>query len=174
MRRKIAILSNLLIPGSGLILLRREWLGLATALLFGAAVQTVLAGTLVVPESVPGLLTAGCVGVAVTVWLTSQWQMVVRLRLVCGSALKDELVELRERAAAAAERRRFAEAIDIMRLALSLNDEDLECNLEWAKLMTAMGRFPEARRAWHRILRLDRNRSHSREAKEALSSLPER
>ena len=44
MRKAIAIWMNLLVPGTGLILLRREWLGLAMAMLFCVCAQVGLWG----------------------------------------------------------------------------------------------------------------------------------
>ena len=173
MRRRLAIACNLVVPGSGLIVLRREWLGLAVAVLFGVLAEVALLGGLIVPATVPAWVTTLCLSAAVFVWLGAQWRLVARLRVADGPALQGELTSLRERAAAAAAGRSFSQAGDILRVALTLNDEDLPCNVQWAELMTLMGRFPQAERAWNRVLRLDHTGEYRRQALEALASLPE-
>ena len=172
MRRRLAVVCNLAVPGSGLIVLRREWLGLALAVLFGLLVEVALLGTLVVPAAVPVWITRSCIAGAALVWVSAQWRLVVRLRVTEGAALPEEVRLLRERAAAATEAGSYAEAVDILRLALTLDDEDVESNIQWAELMTAMGRFRHARRAWRRVLPLDRCGQHRRQAMEALAALP--
>ena len=56
--------------------------------------------------------------------------------------------------------------------ALALDDEDVTVNVLWARLMTLMGRFDEARGAWQRVKQLDRGGSYGREAVSALRQLP--
>lgn len=172
MRRKLAILCNLLVPGSGLILLRRDWLGLTAALLFGLLAELALLGWLIVPATIPGWLISVAAGAAVAVWLGAQWRLWVRLRNTAGPALEAELSSLRRQAAEAIERRQYAEALGILRLALSLNDEDPDCRVQRAELLTLMGRLPQARREWERVLQLQPTDLHRNQAREALASLP--
>lgn len=164
---------NLVVPGSGLIVLRRDWLGLAVAVLFGILAEVVLLGALIVPGVVPPWVTTLCFSAALFVWLGGQWRLWTRLRTADGSALEAELAVLRERAAAAAGERAFARAVEILQVALTLNDEDLACNVQQAELMTLMGRFARARRAWRRVQSLDRKAEYGRQAADALASLPE-
>ena len=173
MRRRLALVCNVIVPGSGLIVLRREWLGVAVAILFGFLAEMVLLGVLIVPATIPPWVTALCFSTAVFVWLGAQWRLWVRLRSEDGSALDSELALLRERAAAAAAERSYAKAADIMRVALTLNDEDLGCNVQHAELMMLMGRFARARRAWRRVQSLDSRGQYRRQAADALASLPE-
>jgi hypothetical protein len=173
MRRRLAIICNLVVPGSGLIVLRREWLGLALAVLFALLAEVALAGALIVPATIPVSLTTLSFSAAVLVWIGAQWRLLVRLRAAYGPAVERELASLRERAAAALAKRDYVDARDILSVALTINDEDVACNVQWAELMTLMGRFPQARRAWRRVLRLDRDDTHRRTAVEALASLPD-
>ncbi len=173
MRRALAIPCNLLVPGCGLIVLRREWLGLAVAALYGLLGEVVLLGTLIVPGTVPAWVTTACVTGAVLVWLGAQWRLFVGLRAADGPALVRELAILRQQAADAAVNGAYDQACDILRVALALNDEDLACNIQWAELMTLMGRFREARRGWRRVEQLDHGKQHHRAALEALATLPE-
>jgi hypothetical protein len=173
MRTRLAILCNLIVPGSGLIVLRREWLGLAAAVLFGVLGQIVLLGLLVVPAAIPGWMTTLSLSAAVFVWLGAQWQLLVRIRTATGPSVERELTVLRRRAAEAVTRREYAEAADILRVALTLNDEDVETNIQWAELMTLTGKLRQADRTWRRVLHLDRNGQHHRRAREALPALPE-
>ena len=169
-----AVLCNVVAPGSGLITLRREWLGLTLALLFSLLAQVALLGAWVVPAAIPGWVTTASFSAAVLVWLAAQWRLWVRIRSATGPELERQLSVLRQRAADAQARNEHAEAIEILQVAMTLNDEDLAANIQWAQIMTLVGRFRPARAAWRRVLRLDRNSQHRREAIEALTALPER
>jgi len=172
MRVRSAILCNLLVPGSGLIILRREWLGVSTALLFTILAQGALLGALVLPAAVPVWLTTACFAGALLVWLGAQWRLWVWTRTATGPAVEYEVAELCRRAGEAAVRREYAEAAHILEVARTLDDENVTVNLQWAELTTLMGRFGQARRAWRRVLQLDRSGEHRRRADEALASLP--
>ena len=63
-----AILLNVLVPGSGLVILRREWLGLCLALLYGLLAQTALWGVWLIPISIPRLVVVGSAISAAAVW----------------------------------------------------------------------------------------------------------
>ena len=84
------------------------------------------------------------------------------------------MAALVERAAEAVARRAYAEATELLQVAMTLDDEDLPASIRWAELMTLMGRFGQARRAWRRVLQLDRSSGRRRrQALEALASLPQ-
>ncbi|HUU82898.1 MAG TPA: hypothetical protein VM243_05270 [Phycisphaerae bacterium] len=173
MRTRLAVVCNLIVPGSGLIVLRREWLGLAAAVLFGVFGQTALLGLLLLPATIPAWMTMLSFSAAVFVWLGAQWQLLVRIRTATGPDVERELAFLRRRAAEAVARQAYAEATDILRVAMTLDDEDLEANIQWAELMTLTGKFPQADRAWRRVLQLDRTGEHTRRARAALAALPQ-
>ncbi len=172
MRTPLALVCNAIIPGSGLIILRREWLGLAAAALFGVFGQIALLGLLLLPATIPAWLTTLSFSAAVFVWLGAQWRLAVRIRTATGPEVDRELAFLRQQAAEAVARQAYADATDILRVAMTLNDEDLEANIQWAELMTLTGKFAHAARAWRRVLQLDRTGQHRRRAREALAVLP--
>ena len=172
MRTGWAIVLNVVVPGGGLIALRREWLGLAVAALFGVLGQVALLGLLMLPATIPMWLTAVCGGVAVVVWLGAQWLLWLRVRQATGPAVGRELGMLRRQAEEAVARQKYAEAEDLLRVALTLDDENLAVNVQWAETLTLMGQFRPARRAWRRVLYLDRSGQSRRRALEALATLP--
>jgi hypothetical protein len=172
MRNHLTLLCNVIVPGSGLVICRREWLGLAIAMLFAILANVAILGIAVLPAAIPPWVTGTCLGAAVIVWLGSQWQLLVRMRVVARPGLEDELRDLRQRAAESTRTKDYPKAIALLRIALTLNDEDLQTNVQWAELMTLMGKFNEAERAWRRVQTLDRHRQFDRAAKEALASLP--
>jgi hypothetical protein len=67
-----ALLLNLVVPGSGLILRRREWLGVALAGLFGMAVNVALGGWLLAPMAIPGWIKWSAAAIAVCAWALAQ------------------------------------------------------------------------------------------------------
>ena len=168
MSRRRAFLCNIVVPGAGLIALRREWLGFALALLFCLTIQVAVVGSLLTPASVPpwGRWSAGTAALAV--WCWSQWLFRRQLSIATGETPERELRLLCRRAAEAVDAERLEEAGDLLRAALTLNDEDVEVNVCWARLQMRMRRRPEARRAWRRVLQLCAKADVRREATEAL------
>lgn len=69
---RAAIILNLFLPGTGLILRRREWLGLSLAVLFGVCCNVAIAGWLIAPAAIPGWLTMFAVLLAAVTWLAAQ------------------------------------------------------------------------------------------------------
>lgn len=65
-------LFNFLLPGTGLILVRREWLGFLLALVFGICGNVALAGWFIAPAAVPIWLTRIAGAMTVLAWLASQ------------------------------------------------------------------------------------------------------
>lgn len=172
MRKWSAIVLNLIAPGTGLILLRREWFGILLSLVFTMVCLVGLWGWLMIPLVIPRWLVGGSLAGAGLLWLWSQGLLYSRLRVVCTPGIESELRDLCRRAAEAVDRREFQTAEQILVVARSLNDEDVEVNVHWAELMTLLGRFRQARRAWHRVLRLDRDPTRRRGAVQALERLP--
>jgi hypothetical protein len=65
-------LLNLILPGAGLIVRRREWLGFSLALVFGICGNVALAGWLIAPAAVPGGLTLLAFVLSGLIWLSAQ------------------------------------------------------------------------------------------------------
>jgi tetratricopeptide (TPR) repeat protein len=162
---------NLLVPGTGLIVVRREWLGLSIALLYTVLAQIGLVGILIAPLLVPQWLVISALGGAATVWLASQWLFLQRLARIRDATSAEELASLRERAQAAMESSDYQAALRLLNLAGELDDEDLETAVARANLLTLLGRFREARSTWHRVRRLDRRGQYAQVAGEALGRL---
>lgn len=71
----MAWLLNVIVPGTGLIVRRREWLGFSLALVFGICGNVALAGWLIAPAAVPRWLVHVAAGLCGLSWLLSQWLM---------------------------------------------------------------------------------------------------
>ena len=81
-----------------------------------------------------------------------------------------ELVLLGKRSDEALESNNLSEARDLLRAALTINDEHVSTNVRWAELMTLMGRPEEASRAWRRVLQLDHSPQGRQRAAAALAA----
>jgi len=172
MRKFIAPWINLLVPGAGLILLRREWLGLVLAVLFCLCAQIGLWGLFIVPASVPGWITGSALAGAGLTWIGAQYTLVIRLRRAFGPGIAREILHLCESAEEAIAAAAYDRAEELLLVALTLNDEDPRVNTLWAQLMTALGRFHHARRAWKRVVQVAHDDPERRRAIEALAALP--
>jgi hypothetical protein len=168
-----AVVVNLFIPGAGLIVLRREWLGLALSVLFGVLSQLSIFGALIVPADIPRWVTWLSGAGALSTWALAQWLVRERVHFVSSPGLERELRTLCGRAREAIARKDWADANRVLRVATDLDDEDVEPILLWAELTTATGRVAEARRWWELLLRMDRSPDHREQALAALASLGE-
>ncbi|UCG32113.1 MAG: hypothetical protein JSU68_10650 [Phycisphaerales bacterium] len=156
MRYQTAIVLNLFVPGTGLILARREWLGIALAALFGVLVQLGLWGCLIEPARVPTWLVATCLAGSALVWLAAQYLLRQRLVLMRNPDVQEELTRLRDQAADHLANGGYKDAWATLQVALAIDDEDLDSNVLVAELLAALGRVDEARKAWRRVAQLDR------------------
>lgn len=163
---------NIVVPGSGLILLGRLWLGTVLAGAFMLGVQGVVCGLLIAPAVVvPGItLAAGLLAVAV--WLAAQRMLVLRYRFLSDPGLHRELTVLRRLARRAQARRDWRSARAALRLALSVDDTDIHTRLAWAEFMTRTAGRTRARRAWRAVARLDVDGHHASQIQAGLDSVP--
>lgn len=164
---RYARILNLIVPGAGLIALRREWLGLAVAMLFAVLAQIALLGWLVIPVTISRWVSIGAGIAAAGVWWWGQWLTLQRIRQAASPEIERELAALADRARIAIREGNTDEARHLLQTALAINDEDVPANACWAELMTEMGSHSEACRAWRRVLALARDsetRSHARRA----------
>lgn len=72
MRSPLSYLLNILIPGTGLIMREREWLGFLLALLFGACANVAIAGRLIAPDAIPPWLTIIAMIMGGFAWILAQ------------------------------------------------------------------------------------------------------
>jgi hypothetical protein len=158
---------NILLPGTGLILCRREWLGVALVLLFGICANLALAGWLIAPAAVPTWLIWLGVGIAVLSWTASQ-VLLSRQRLLlqhCAAGL-DAILRQARSALDAGD-------LDAARFALesgaALDDENVDLHVVYVRLCTLEGDEHGRRAAWHKVLRLDRHGRYRDEARRALA-----
>lgn len=172
-RRIVALGLNLVAPGAGLIVLRREWLGAVLALLFTVLLQLGLWGLLIIPEEFTGAATWGSLAAACGVWLAAQGMGAARARAILGPGARQQLQVLHAQAALDIEQARLADARELLLIALALSDEDPKSRCLWAQLMTLTGNFQAARKGWETVLKLDRAGTHLEEARAALAELPE-
>ncbi|MCZ6683368.1 MAG: hypothetical protein O7D94_08770 [Planctomycetota bacterium] len=66
------LLLNILLPGTGLIVRRREWLGLCLVMLYGVCANVALASRWIAPESIPRPLGSLALTIAACAWILSQ------------------------------------------------------------------------------------------------------
>ncbi len=125
-RGRRAQVINLFIPGAGLILLRRTWLGLALALLFSLSGHVVIAGLWIAPLAVPRVVLGAVMVAAVLVWALTQWLVRVRIRLVLGGDARHALALLRDRAIETMQAGRYEESAGLIRQALRIDGADPE------------------------------------------------
>ena len=65
-------LLNVILPGAGLILARREWLGFLLAIVFGICGNVALAGWLIAPAAIPPWLAGLATIMALLSWIVAQ------------------------------------------------------------------------------------------------------
>lgn len=172
MRNGISIALNIIVPGTGLVLVKRERWGVAFAFLFCALGQIALFGGWITPASIPRPMTYLAMVGATGIWVAAQGLLWSRLSALKDPSLSDQKSTLIELAIDAIEDGIYVNARLALESALALDDEDILANVLWARLMTLMGRFPEARRAWKRVALLDPSGEFGSEAAEVLGQLP--
>ncbi|MFQ5422379.1 MAG: hypothetical protein ACE5F9_00195 [Phycisphaerae bacterium] len=69
----MAFFLNMLLPGTGLIVLRREWLGFCLVVLFGMCGHVAVAGWLIAPETIPTRWSGLALALAISAWILAQW-----------------------------------------------------------------------------------------------------
>ena len=167
-RARWALGLNLIAPGVGSVVLRREWLGLALALLFALLGQVALWGLWITPATAPyALSVAAGVGAGV-VWAGAQWLAWSHARKMPDVSALGELDRLRSQADEALAEQRLEEARNLLQIALAINDEDPELHARWGRLMGLTGHRRAARKAWRTVLKLNPNKVQRDEATAAL------
>ena len=158
-------LLNIIIPGTGLVVRRREWLGFSLAIMFGLCGNVTLAGWLIAPAAVPAWLTRLASALAALTWVAAQLLLHRQ-----GTLLKRRASGL---AALLREAHSALEAGDTesARLALesgaAVDDEAAELYVLRARLCDLVGDDRGARAARRRIHRLDRRRRRRCEVRPA-------
>jgi len=162
---------NLVVPGTGLMVLGRAWLGLALAIWFALAAEVAIAGLLIAPAALQrwSALTAG--GFALAAWVVAQGLLVSRIRFLLDPALPRELAILRRLAQGSLVHKKWKSARSALLLALSIDDGDAESRLLWARLVSETTGGRRARAAWQAAAKSDRNGRFRAEITAALEQL---
>lgn len=166
-----ALTLNVLVPGTGLMLLGRAWLGLSLAMWYGLAAEAFLGAWLIAPAVVPGWLLPVAAALAGLAWLAGQVLLIRRIAFLRDPKLAEEMALIRktvEDALAAGDHRAARTAL---RVALSVDDADIASRVLYARLMTATCGGRRARQAWQGAARLDTERAFAGEIEAALHKL---
>jgi hypothetical protein len=150
-----AVIGNLLVPGTGLILLGKEWKGLGLAVGFGATAELAAIGLLLAPYSIPTWVSILALIGAIVIWLTAQGLIYQRIRMLTDPNLAAEVSGLKSTAAKAMEIGDLDSAWLTLKMAMTLDHRDLYSHILWARLMTRIGKPRKARRALRYAARLD-------------------
>lgn len=131
---------NILFPGVGLILRRREWLGLTHAVLFSLCANLAIAAWLIAPDAIPGWLAVLATVFTLLAWLAAQGllarhEMEIRRRTKVLAALIQE-----------ARQSLGANRLDVARVAL---ESALEIDSE----------HPDVKGLWDRLGAMERGGS---------------
>ena len=175
LRLRFAIVLNVLLPGSGLILARKHWLGSMLAMLFTGFGQLTLWGAWIAPEIVSPVLLGVAAGSSAMLWIAAQGLLLRQLRRIPGPEdRQSQVATCFALADQAVVEGRFAEARGALDVALTVDDENPETYAKLARLTAQVGRYGEARRAWRSVADLDREGRYHREMVQALERLPYR
>jgi hypothetical protein len=169
LRQMMDWLLNLIVPGAGLIVRRREWLGLSLAVVFGLCGNVALAGCLIAPAAIPGWLTILAFVLAGLTWLAAQ-VLFWRQDLSQVRCAHDLSVLLRE-ARSAMDIGDLDPARICLDSAMAMDDENVELHILRARLLTLEGDGPAARKAWRRAAKLDVRKQYRGETERALETL---
>lgn len=162
---------NLLIPGGGLILVGSLWWGLMFAVLFTAAANFAVAGSLLFPDDIsPGLgdlslaLAGGCY---LGAQLALRRTVVRRRRQLAASLRRQVLRDVRGYLDSGCPEL----AKDALRPLAELAHHDLLVAYRFAQVLTAVQDVCAARAAWQHVRTLDRHHIYRREFEAAEHAL---
>ena len=162
----MALFLNLILSGSGLILRRREWLGLSMAMIFAICGHVAIAGWLIAPEAVPHWLTRLAVLLGVLTWVLSQFLFYRQGRIL--ARMKLGLASLLSEARRALENDDLTSARRALDNGVMLDDENVELHAMRARLSVMEGDDRGMQAEWRRVLELDRGGRYHADAEAAL------
>jgi hypothetical protein len=167
----LALAVNVLLPGSGLIVIRRPWRGLAAALFFTACGHVLIFTTLIAPQRFdPRVRGFALLGAAAT-WLAAQASL---WRARGERQTQGRLQQLQicyDLADDAWRDRRPEDACSALCVALTVDDENPHTYARLARLLVRCGRYDEARGAWKKVAALDRAGEYREQRAAALEEL---
>lgn len=157
---------NILLPGTGLILRRREWLGLSLAMIFAICGNAAIAGWMIAPRTLPPRLTSSSAALAGFAWVLAQYLHFRQGRILART--RHSLEALLAEARAAMAERDFAAARRALDHGVALDDEDVELHVLRARLLEMEGNRQAGREEWRLVMKLDRRKQYIREARGAV------
>ncbi len=167
-RMTFVMIINVLIPGAGLVVLRREWLGLATSVLFALLAIIFISSRWIIPSDIPSWAAYLSLIGLILVWVGSMVAVVQRARFVRDPEVIAEIKQLQQQGASAIEGGDLAEARRVLLVAINLDDEDAETWAIWSKLMEGQDNTRAAHVGWKRVLRLADRQELQIEARQRL------
>ncbi len=156
-RDRVCLLANLLVPGSGLILLGDVLTGLVFCLLLTIVANLCLAGWLLIPDEVPPPWRITALIVAAGTYALAQLRCAHRLRR---ERQQREVLRRREVLAAVQQlliQDQPARAWELLQPLAGLAEDDLLVAWRVAQVLTAKRDVEAALAAWQRLRRLDRH-----------------
>lgn len=167
----VAAVLNAVVPGPGLILLGRPWLGVALAVWFVLGAELAAFGLLIAPATLPHFASLSGAVLAAVAWLLAQALLIGRIRFLRDPNLPRELAILRRLAERGLARGDHKGARTALLIARSIDDSDLATRILWARLLSCSASPRRARRAWLAAARLDADRRFADEIRDELERL---
>ena len=153
----MAFILNLVIPGTGLMLRGRYWLGFALAMLFALAANVAIAGWLVAPLAIPHVYSWMATVMTVMTWGLAQ---VLHIRQSSSPTNDEPVGSLLEQAQDAMTRHDWTAARTAIDAALELNQENAEMHDLRARVNTLSGHAPQADPAAPNVRKPDDSSAH--------------
>lgn len=159
-------LLNLLLPGTGLIIRRREWFGLFIALFFALCCNVAIAGLHIAPAAVPHWLSHVAVLLVAMTWLLAQIFLYRQGREEqrTAHALENILREIQ----LALDANNVELAGEAVESGLALNEESVELQVLRAQVAKRSGNERALHDACRRVRKLDRHKRYAAEIDAAL------
>jgi hypothetical protein len=154
-------LLNLLVPGIGLILAGRVWLGLAAGLVTTVLVATTIAAFLLFPDDFDPVTRGLVAGGAGGAYLGVQIRLVVVLREVRHAARRESRNTCLQRAAELVDAGAPEQALALIEPLYARDSSDLHVIYRRAQALTAAGRHDDAILAWRELAERDRHRLYA-------------
>lgn len=160
--------ANLLVPGAGLILCRREWLGVTVAAVFGLCGNVALAGWWIAPAAIPVWLTWVAGTLAGGTWVLAQY--LLRQRLLQWRRQLAAVQPFLEEAAGHLAGGRAEAAARALDSIAEADDENAELYVLRARTAQLHGDKEAGCAAWREVLRYSLDESHRAEARRELGA----
>lgn len=160
-------LLNVIFPGAGLIVRRREWLGLSLAAVFAICGNIAVAALLIAPLAIPRWLTVLAIVLGAASWILAQHLCHREGRVLARTARG--LADLLARARVAMAENDWAGAHDALCGGLAIDDESVEMHAQMARLHERLGDHEAMRAEWRRVRSLDRRRRFAAEVRKGLA-----